>query len=130
MGHPAIYPLREAAFEAPAEAVLMDLDGTSVHSEQFWVWIIERTVARMLGEEGFALEAADALVRRAADAERLAGARRPPAPAAGRSPRDPCQQGEQNFQVLSHVRSLPEINPSRESSGLTGADSHPIMRAR
>jgi beta-phosphoglucomutase-like phosphatase (HAD superfamily) len=59
MGHPAVYPLPAAGFEPPAEAVLMDLDGTSVHSEHFWVWIIERTVARMLGDEGFALQAAD-----------------------------------------------------------------------
>ncbi len=55
MGHPAIYPLRVAPFEPPAEAVLMDLDGTSVRSEGFWMWIIERTMARLMGEEGFRL---------------------------------------------------------------------------
>ena len=55
MGHPAIYPLPEARLEAPAEAVLMDLDGTSVHSETFWMWVIERTTARLLGDEGFRL---------------------------------------------------------------------------
>jgi beta-phosphoglucomutase-like phosphatase (HAD superfamily) len=59
MGHPALYPLPEARFEAPAEAVLMDLDGTSVHSEHFWIWIIERTTARLLGDEGFRLGPAD-----------------------------------------------------------------------
>ncbi len=37
----------------------MDLDGTSVHSEGFWVWIIERTTAELIGDPGFALEEAD-----------------------------------------------------------------------
>lgn len=60
MGHPAIYPLREARFEPPAEAVLMDLDGTSVRSENFWVWVIERTTARLRGDESFRLAPADA----------------------------------------------------------------------
>ena len=59
MGHPAIYPLHEARFVAPARAVLMDLDGTSVRSEHFWVWIIERTTARLLGDPEFALEEED-----------------------------------------------------------------------
>ncbi|AXA36679.1 hypothetical protein BRCON_1902 [Candidatus Sumerlaea chitinivorans] len=53
MGYPAIYPVREVAFEPPVEAVLMDLDGTSVRSEEMWMWIIERTVARLLGDESF-----------------------------------------------------------------------------
>ncbi|HQO36700.1 MAG TPA: HAD family phosphatase, partial [bacterium] len=35
MGHPAIYPLPDGRFEPPAKAVLMDLDGTSVVSEEF-----------------------------------------------------------------------------------------------
>jgi len=60
MGYPAIYPLPEARFEPPAEAVLMDLDGTSVHSEAFWMWIIERVTARLRGEDGFHLDEADA----------------------------------------------------------------------
>ena len=59
MGYPAIYPLEPAAFEGPAEAVLMDLDGTSVHSEHFWVWVIEQTTSRLLGNSKFQLEAAD-----------------------------------------------------------------------
>ena len=46
MGYPAIYPLYETQFEPKAEAVLMDLDGTSVYSEKFWMWIIEKTIAR------------------------------------------------------------------------------------
>jgi len=59
LGHPALYPLEPARFEAPAEAVLMDLDGTSVHSEHFWMWIIEQVVARLLDNPGFALAPED-----------------------------------------------------------------------
>ncbi len=59
MGYPAIYPLRPARFEGPADVVLMDLDGTSVHSERFWVWVIERTTARLLGDDAFRLDADD-----------------------------------------------------------------------
>ena len=59
MGYPAIYPLHEARFEGPAEAVLMDLDGTSVHSEHFWIWIIEQTTARLLDDPGFRLRPED-----------------------------------------------------------------------
>ncbi len=55
MGYPALYPLPDARFEGPAEAVLMDLDGTSVHSEHFWIWIIEQTVARLLDNKSFGL---------------------------------------------------------------------------
>jgi beta-phosphoglucomutase-like phosphatase (HAD superfamily) len=59
MGYPAYYPLEPATIERPLRAVLMDLDGTSVRSESFWVWIIERTTARLLGDERFGLEDAD-----------------------------------------------------------------------
>ena len=59
MGYPAIYPMHETHFEKKAEAVLMDLDGTSVHSEEFWMWIIERTTARLLGKSDFKREAED-----------------------------------------------------------------------
>ena len=53
MGHPAVYPLADAPFEPPAQAVLMDLDGTSVHSESFWIWVMEQTTARLLGDPSF-----------------------------------------------------------------------------
>ncbi len=56
---PAYYPVHPVALERPVRAVLMDLDGTSVRSENFWIWIIERTTASLLGDPGFALEAAD-----------------------------------------------------------------------
>jgi len=59
MGYPAIYPVPDVRFEGPASAVLMDLDGTSVHSEEFWIWVIEQSTARLLGNPRFQLEEAD-----------------------------------------------------------------------
>jgi len=59
MGYPAYYPVHAVRLERPVTAVLMDLDGTSVRSEHFWIWIIERTTASLLGEESFRLEEAD-----------------------------------------------------------------------
>jgi len=58
-GHSAIYPVREADLKKPVKAVLMDLDGTSVKSEHFWVWIIEQTTARLLQDPNFRLEESD-----------------------------------------------------------------------
>jgi beta-phosphoglucomutase len=59
LGYPAYYPVAPVAVERPLRALLMDLDGTSVHSETFWIWIIERTTASLLGRPGFSLEEAD-----------------------------------------------------------------------
>lgn len=59
MGYPAYYPLRPVNLKRPVKAVLMDLDGTTVRSESFWIGIIERSVASILGDEGFHLEDAD-----------------------------------------------------------------------
>lgn len=59
MGYPAIYPVHETHFEPRAEAVLMDLDGTSVHSESFWMWVIEQTTAQLMGKPDFVREAED-----------------------------------------------------------------------
>ncbi len=59
MSYPAIYPMHETHFDPKAEAILMDLDGTSVHSEEFWMWVIERTTARLLGNDNFKREAED-----------------------------------------------------------------------
>lgn len=59
MGYPAIYPLKEVNYKGPAKALLMDLDGTSVHSESFWMWIIEQTMARLMHNPKFELEQAD-----------------------------------------------------------------------
>jgi len=59
MGYPAIYPMHETHFEKKADAVLMDLDGTSVHSESFWMWVIEQTTARLMGKSDFSREKED-----------------------------------------------------------------------
>jgi beta-phosphoglucomutase-like phosphatase (HAD superfamily) len=59
MGYPAYYPVHPVEIRKPVEAVLMDLDGTTVHSESFWIWIIERSVASLLGDPDFRLEASD-----------------------------------------------------------------------
>jgi beta-phosphoglucomutase-like phosphatase (HAD superfamily) len=59
MGYPAIYPLHPTHFEPKAEAILMDLDGTSVHSESFWMWVIEQTTARLLKNNNFKREKED-----------------------------------------------------------------------
>ncbi len=59
LGYPAYYPLHPVELKRPIKAVLMDLDGTSVHSEPFWVWIIEQTTASLLGDPGFKLEESD-----------------------------------------------------------------------
>lgn len=56
---PAYYPLRRYPYRPKAKAVLMDLDGTSIQSESFWVWIIESTVGELLSQPGFRLAEED-----------------------------------------------------------------------
>jgi len=55
MGYPAYYPVDSVAEEAPLKAILMDLDGTTVHSEEFWIWIIQLSVASLMGDSKFEL---------------------------------------------------------------------------
>lgn len=59
LGYPAYYPVHAVALERPLRAVLMDLDGTTVHSESFWIWMIEQATASLLDNPRFQLEAAD-----------------------------------------------------------------------
>lgn len=59
MGYPAYYPVLPVEIRKPVKAVLMDLDGTSVRSEDFWIWIIERTTSSLLGDPGFRLSDED-----------------------------------------------------------------------
>jgi len=56
LGYPAYYPVQPVTIEKPVHAVLMDLDGTSVHSEHFWIWIIQLTTASLLDNPSFQLE--------------------------------------------------------------------------
>lgn len=58
-GYPAYYPLHPAEIRKPVRAVLMDLDGTTVKSEEFWIWIIEKTTQSLLDNRRFRLEEAD-----------------------------------------------------------------------
>lgn len=59
IGFPVYYPVYPVGLERPVKAVLMDLDGTSVRSEEFWIWIIEMTTQSLLGNKKFELEDAD-----------------------------------------------------------------------
>ena len=59
MGYPAYYPVHEVLIQYPVKAVLMDLDGTTVRSEEFWTWIIQLTTASLLENPKFELEEAD-----------------------------------------------------------------------
>lgn len=59
MGYPAYYPVLPVKLEKPVKAVLMDLDGTTVRSEEFWIWIIEKTSQSLLDNPRFELEEAD-----------------------------------------------------------------------
>lgn len=59
LGYPAIYPLPEITFTSPARAILMDLDGTTVRSEGFWMRMIELTVAQLMKDPHFELETDD-----------------------------------------------------------------------
>lgn len=55
LGYPAYYPVLAVEQERPIRAVLMDLDGTTARIEEFWIWIIELTVAELLGDSNFHL---------------------------------------------------------------------------
>ncbi len=59
IGYPAYYPVHKVKLERPVKAVLMDLDGTSVKSEEFWIWIIQKTVISLTGNKDFKFEEAD-----------------------------------------------------------------------
>ncbi len=59
IGYPAYYPLKKNVLQKPVKAVLMDLDGTSVKSEEFWIWIIQKTIASLTDNPSFSFEEAD-----------------------------------------------------------------------
>ena len=59
MGYPAYYPVPPVHLQKPVRAVLMDLDGTTVRSEEFWISMIQMTIASLLGDPTFSLEEAD-----------------------------------------------------------------------
>src|SRR4051812_39028024 len=53
MGYPAYYPVHPVNIQKPIRGVLMDLDGTTVHSEEFWMLIIQMSIASLLGDSNF-----------------------------------------------------------------------------
>ena len=55
----ACYELKDVTFQRPAEGILMDLDGTTLDSEGFWIYIIQTTIAKLTGDPKFTLEDAD-----------------------------------------------------------------------
>ena len=59
LGYGAYYPLHSVNRKGKIKAVLMDLDGPSVRSEEFWIWIMEKTTASMLDDESFKIEDSD-----------------------------------------------------------------------
>ena len=59
LGYPAYYPVHPVELRKPVRAILMDLDGTTIRSEEFWVWIIEKTIASLLNDPDFRLEESD-----------------------------------------------------------------------
>lgn len=58
VGYSAYYPVHSVKKDE-VKAVLMDLDGTTVKSEEFWIWIIEKTVCSLLDNQKFSFTDAD-----------------------------------------------------------------------
>jgi beta-phosphoglucomutase len=59
MGYPAYYPVHPVSLQKPICGVLMDLDGTTVRSEEFWMSIIQMSTSSLLGDPSFTLEEED-----------------------------------------------------------------------
>jgi beta-phosphoglucomutase-like phosphatase (HAD superfamily) len=59
MGYPAYYPVYPTQLRKPVRAGLMDLDGTTVRSENFWMLMIQKSIASLLGDTSFTLEEED-----------------------------------------------------------------------
>ena len=55
----ASYMIKPVDFCGSAKTILMDLDGTTLTSEEFWVFVIEQTMQKLLGNSKFSLEEAD-----------------------------------------------------------------------
>lgn len=53
------YPLYPVKLLKPIKAVLMDLDGTSVNSEEFWIGMIQTTMSIIMGNPKFSLGESD-----------------------------------------------------------------------
>ncbi len=58
-GVEATYPIKNTPLKKPVKYVLMDLDGTSIKSEEFWIYLIEKTAATLLNDKNFKLTKED-----------------------------------------------------------------------
>ncbi len=58
-GIEATYAIPEVKFTPKAEVLLMDLDGTTVKSEEFWMYLMQLTVRRIMKDESFCFEDED-----------------------------------------------------------------------
>lgn len=58
-GIEAAYPFEKRELRFPIKAVLMDLDGTTVKSEEFWIYLIECTIKKLTKRSDFSLSRED-----------------------------------------------------------------------
>ena len=58
-GITAIYPFDKITTTFPVKYVLMDLDGTTVKSEEFWMYLIELTIKKFSKNDSFKLSEED-----------------------------------------------------------------------
>ncbi len=58
-GVQATYPFEKPTTDFPVKAVLMDLDGTTVKSEEFWVYLIQKTIQLLTDNADFRLSQED-----------------------------------------------------------------------
>lgn len=50
-GQTAVYPLEATELKLPIEYIVMDLDGTSIISEEFWIDVIGKTASELTGRQ-------------------------------------------------------------------------------
>ena len=70
-GIEATYPFEKPTTNFPVKAVLMDLDGTTVISEEFWIYLIEKTVKQLTSPDFTLCEADTPFVSGFSTAEHL-----------------------------------------------------------
>ena len=58
-GIDAFYPLKQLKTNDVIKYVLIDLDGTTVRSEEFWMYLIEKTTQELLNDKSFKLSEED-----------------------------------------------------------------------
>lgn len=56
---PVIYPVEQTLFKKPVKALLMDLDGTTIMSEEYWIEAIQEAVRRLTKQKAFTFTTED-----------------------------------------------------------------------